>query len=66
MPCVLIAAPLREGAGKVKLAGREMSLTPPQSALVVSSLPNPQVARALAYKIRDSRDIVAKYTETVR
>ena len=26
MPCVLIAAPLREGAGKVKLAGREMSL----------------------------------------
>jgi uncharacterized membrane protein len=59
--CVLRATPWTEstGLGKVRLNDHDMQVVA-QASLVVSGLPNQQVARSLVAKVREMSEIVAK------
>ena len=60
--CAFIAAPWKPSDGaKVRLDGRDWTLSTPQRSLFVSHLPNQQAARTLAARLREAGEIWAKY-----
>jgi hypothetical protein len=66
--CAFIAAPwtTTSDSARVRLDGRDWTLSTPQTSLFVSHLPNLQAARTLAARFHELGEIVAKYEEIAR
>jgi hypothetical protein len=66
--CAFIAAPwtTRSDSARIRLDGRDWTLSTPQGSLFVSHLPNRQAGQTLAARLRELDEIVAKYRDIAR